>query len=260
MCSCYLTPSHDSIWLYQCQQTFAIGHAQSGKNPELRLIFFRLARLFRLPIIPIFVFDGPSRPALKRGKKVLPLEHWLSQGARHFIDAFGFEWMMAPAEAEAELARLNARGLINSVLTDDSDAFIFGATTIIRNPNVKVDKDHVGIYSADAIRTQIDPALTRGSLYLVAILSGGDYDDGLLRCGAEIARSLARYGLGDTLLAAVTSRHVDLPSFLHGWRSELKTYLSEDPRDTLGVATSLSLLPFPTPFRILSYLRPMLGC
>jgi Holliday junction resolvase YEN1 len=39
--------------------------------------------------------------------------------------------VQAPGEAEAELAHLNRVGLIDAVLTDDGDAFVFGATHII---------------------------------------------------------------------------------------------------------------------------------
>jgi holliday junction resolvase YEN1 len=37
----------------------------------------------------------------------------------------------APGEAEAELGHLNETGLVQAVLTDDSDAFLFGAHTVI---------------------------------------------------------------------------------------------------------------------------------
>lgn len=38
----------------------------------------------------------------------------------------------APAEAEAELAQMNTSGLIDAVVTDDSDVFLFGGETVIR--------------------------------------------------------------------------------------------------------------------------------
>jgi Holliday junction resolvase YEN1 len=37
----------------------------------------------------------------------------------------------APGEAEAELARLNELGIIDTILTSDADALLFGATTVI---------------------------------------------------------------------------------------------------------------------------------
>ena len=38
----------------------------------------------------------------------------------------------APGEAEAELAYLNRIGVIDAVLSDDVDTFVFGAHTVIR--------------------------------------------------------------------------------------------------------------------------------
>jgi 5'-3' exonuclease len=41
-------------------------------------------------------------------------------------------YAQAPGEAEAELAYLNRIGLIDAVLSDDVDNFLFGATMVIR--------------------------------------------------------------------------------------------------------------------------------
>ena len=38
----------------------------------------------------------------------------------------------APGEAEAELASLNRIGVIDAIISDDVDTFLFGATMIIR--------------------------------------------------------------------------------------------------------------------------------
>lgn len=38
----------------------------------------------------------------------------------------------APGEAEAELAYLNRIGVIDGILSDDVDNFLFGAMTVIR--------------------------------------------------------------------------------------------------------------------------------
>lgn len=40
--------------------------------------------------------------------------------------------LQARGEAEAELAYLNQKGHIDAVMTDDCDAFLFGARTIIK--------------------------------------------------------------------------------------------------------------------------------
>lgn len=53
-------------------------------------------------------------------------------GMCEIIEAFGFEWRIAPGEAEAELAYLNRMGAIDAIITDDVDTFVFGASTVIR--------------------------------------------------------------------------------------------------------------------------------
>lgn len=77
-----------SIWFYHAASS------RQGENSELRLIFFRLARLLRYhTCLPIFVFDGPDRPQQKRGKKVPKASHWMVQGVKAMVTAFGFQWL-----------------------------------------------------------------------------------------------------------------------------------------------------------------------
>lgn len=116
-----------SIWLFHAQQS------SGGANPYLRLLFYRLAKLLTLPVLPIFVFDGSSRPTWKRGKQVKGRQHAIEQPFTQLIEAFGYQWHRAPGEAEAELAYLNQAGFVEAVLTDDADALLFGAQVLIRN-------------------------------------------------------------------------------------------------------------------------------
>lgn len=115
-----------SLWLFHARQ------GQDGSNPELRTLFFRLCRLLALPILPLFVFDGPGRPSLKRGKSIKGVRHPLQTPFVEMIQAFGFQAIVAPGEAEAELACLNKEGTIDAVMTDDVDALVFGAQVIVR--------------------------------------------------------------------------------------------------------------------------------
>ncbi|KIP01341.1 hypothetical protein PHLGIDRAFT_53692, partial [Phlebiopsis gigantea 11061_1 CR5-6] len=147
-----------------------------GPSPALRILFYRLARLASRPVSLVIVFDGPLRPGLKRGKKVLPTEYFLAQHLRAFAQAFGFFEHTAPGEAEAELAEMNRIGTIDAVLTDDIDVLAFGAHTVIRNPNIKHDRDDVCVYTACAIKEHTDVCLDRDDMVLIAVLSGGgDY-------------------------------------------------------------------------------------
>ncbi|PWN47206.1 hypothetical protein IE53DRAFT_262463 [Violaceomyces palustris] len=116
-----------SLWLFHSQS------GQGGSNPQLRTLFYRLARLLSLPILPLFVFDGASRPSFKRGRHVAGVTHPIQRPFVALIHAFGFCSHQAPGEAEAELAWLNSHDLIDAVMTDDVDALLFGAKLVIRN-------------------------------------------------------------------------------------------------------------------------------
>ncbi|CAD6936850.1 unnamed protein product [Tilletia controversa] len=124
-----------SIWLYHAMTMKHTG----GHKAEVRMLFFRLAKLHALPIIPIFVFDGPGRPVWKRNKQ-RPGAYTNAQYSfphqsdfEKLIRLFGFAVYHAPAEAEAQLASMNADGVVDAVLTDDGDAFLFGAQIVLRN-------------------------------------------------------------------------------------------------------------------------------
>ncbi|KAI0776802.1 hypothetical protein BD413DRAFT_668950 [Trametes elegans] len=233
-----------SIWFFHAT------YGREGENPELRTLFFRCARLMSMPFLPLFVFDGPKRPEMKRGKRITGKNHWMVQGMQEIITAFGFEWRMAPGEAEAELAYLNRIGVIDAVLSDDVDTFLFGAKTLIRNPSATLsgnrghsmknsagrdDGNHAMIYRSSDILNHDDIKLTQGGLILIGILRGGDYcQEGLDGCGVAIAHGLAKCGFGDALLkAARTKSRDDLEDFLDGWRDEIRDELRTNSRGYL---------------------------
>lgn len=51
---------------------------------------------------------------------------------RELLVLFGIPWVMAPGEAEAQCAFLQAHNLVDCVITDDSDTFLFGATKVLK--------------------------------------------------------------------------------------------------------------------------------
>ena len=77
-----------SIWFFHAE------YGREGENPVLRTLFFRCATLMHTTFLPIFVFDGPKRPDVKRGKKINRTSHKLIPGMKQIVEAFGFEWRM----------------------------------------------------------------------------------------------------------------------------------------------------------------------
>lgn len=81
-----------SIWLSECERVFSPRHQYAGRNAPLRTLFYRLGHFASLPLIPVFVFDGPHRPDNKRGKATYKRHHPLTVAFKQLIDAFGFHF------------------------------------------------------------------------------------------------------------------------------------------------------------------------
>ncbi|KAF8193278.1 hypothetical protein K438DRAFT_1674831 [Mycena galopus ATCC 62051] len=262
-----------SIWFNHA------AYGKGGKNPDLRMLFFRCAKLMRAPFLPLFVFDGPLRPQVKRGNTIRRGPHPLEPKTKEIVEAFGFEHRTAPGEAEAELAYLNQIGVLDGILSDDVDTFLFGATTVIRNPSNnlsgnwdnpvlnsegKDDKNHTRVYRMQDITEHPEVLFTRGDMIFLALCSGGDYDpSGMTGCGIKIAKGLVRYGFGRSLYEAATNLPRDvLEEFLHHqWRSEIGHQLWTDSKNYIGSKRRSLALTLPDTFPdidiLLSYINPL---
>ena len=95
------------------------------------------------------------------------------------LTLFGIPYVIAPQEAEAQCAWMNEHGLVDAVVTDDSDAFLFGAKHVYRN--VFESKKYVEAYAADRVRLEL--GLDREKMAHLALLLGSDYTEGVAGVG-----------------------------------------------------------------------------
>ncbi|KAG1838085.1 PIN domain-like protein [Suillus subalutaceus] len=144
-----------SAWLYAiCKlQAFQLGHAQSGKNPELQTLMYKLVTLANAPVYAHFIFDGEDHRAASR-----------------------FTWSMAKGEADANLAFLSKVGKISAVLMEDSDALLFGAKKVLCIVDNEDGTFLVDTYCAEALSNDPKIPLTTFHLLLWAMLRRGDYN------------------------------------------------------------------------------------
>lgn len=197
-----------------------------GTNPAIRTLFYRLVRLLAAPIQPIFVFDGPHKPAVKRNKRSGRGDGVSTALAKRLIRLFGFAYHDAPGEAEAECALLQRNGIVDAVLSEDVDTIMFGCTKTIRNwsgEKKSAKPTHVSVYDTKDKELK-KQGLDREGMVLVALMSGGDYlPDGIPGCGIKVACEAARAGFGKTLCRLKTSDKVGLLAWKLQLSEELRT-------------------------------------
>jgi 5'-3' exonuclease len=122
------------------------------------------------------VLRAEQRAASKAADAVTP-EMYVE--VQELLTMFGIPYIIAPFEAEAQCAWLEEAGLVDAVVTDDSDVLLFGAKTVCRN--IFEARKFVELYTADAISERL--GLNREHLTLMALLLGSDYTPGVTGVG-----------------------------------------------------------------------------
>lgn len=92
---------------------------------------------------------------------------------------FGLPYIIAPMEAEAQCAYMELANLVDGVVTDDSDVFLFGARSVYKN--IFDDRKYVETYFMKDIESEL--GLNREKLIRMALLLGSDYTEGVSGIG-----------------------------------------------------------------------------
>ncbi|KAJ3341309.1 DNA repair protein rad2 [Gonapodya sp. JEL0774] len=103
--------------------------------------------------------------------------------SQELLRLFGVPYIVATMEAEAQCAELLRLGLVEGIITDDSDVFLFGGDRVYRHVFSR-DK-FVECYLAADLDN--DMSLSRAKLIQLAYLLGSDYTEGLQGVGAVTA-------------------------------------------------------------------------
>ncbi|KIK62998.1 hypothetical protein GYMLUDRAFT_95656 [Collybiopsis luxurians FD-317 M1] len=106
---------------------------------------------------------------------------------------FGIPYITAPMEAEAQCAELLALNLVDGIITDDSDVFLFGGQRVFKNM-FNQSKTVECFLSSDLTR---EFGLDQGTLIRLAYLLGSDYVEGLPGVGPVVAMELLKEFPGD---------------------------------------------------------------
>ncbi|KAG4056224.1 hypothetical protein PC123_g8731 [Phytophthora cactorum] len=100
---------------------------------------------------------------------------------------FGVPFLVSPMEAEAQCAALEQLGLVDGVITDDSDIFPFGGQRVYKN--IFHHQKFVEAFSARDIEREL--GFSREQIIALALLLGSDYTDGVRGIGIVNATEIA---------------------------------------------------------------------
>ncbi|XP_075528581.1 XPG-like endonuclease isoform X1 [Dermacentor variabilis] len=188
------------------------------REPVIRNLFFRCNKLLGYGIKLVFVLEGTA-PEVKEetlsqrsqarggeGSKVSggmlarrrPALQAKSSECRELLDALGLPYVQSTGEAEGTCAFLDKNGMVDGCITQDGDAFLYGAKTVYRKLSIEDKDPHVLSYKIEDIETKL--GLDRRKLVALAVLVGCDYFDGVRSVGKETAlKLLDKFGDTDSL-------------------------------------------------------------
>ncbi|KAJ2964977.1 hypothetical protein NQZ79_g88 [Umbelopsis isabellina] len=110
------------------------------------------------------------------------------EDAQELLRLFGIPYIVSPMEAEAQCAELIGLSLVDGVVTDDSDVFLFGASKVYKN--VFNQEKYVECYVSNDILQEL--SLGRERLIQLAYLLGSDYTTGFAGVGQVAAMEILK--------------------------------------------------------------------
>lgn len=214
------------------------GHLTS----HLSGILYRTAGFVEDGIKPVFVFDGVSpelkaetldkrreirdeahekwKSALERGdtadilkysQAAVKIDPQIVDECKMLLGMMGIPVVEAPSEGEAQASFMVEKGDVDFVSSQDYDAFIFGAGSVIRNLTVSGKRKLPGknVY-VDVLpeKVLLDKnmerlGVTRDQFIDIALCIGTDFNKGIDRVGAKTALKLIKeYGGFEAVLRA----------------------------------------------------------
>ncbi|NWW11024.1 GEN endonuclease, partial [Oreocharis arfaki] len=204
-----------SLWVCEAQTVKKMVGVVT--KPHLRNLFFRFSFFTSMGIKLVFVMEGeaprlkadtmskrnemrygPSKKAgaARTGRSLFKA---MLKECLELLECLGVPWVQAAGEAEAMCAYLNAKGHVDGCITNDGDAFLYGAQTVYRNFAMNAKDPHLDCYMMSSIKEKL--GCDRESLIGLAVLLGCDYlPKGVPGVGKEQALKLIETLRGQNLL------------------------------------------------------------
>lgn len=132
----------------------------------------------------------------KQQRQATSMSDQLVMECQELLRMFGLPFVVSPGEAEAQCAWLEEQGLTQGTVTDDSDAWLFGARTVYRH--LFASDRRPSVYRLQDLATQL--GLNRQKLVAFALLCGSDYTAGVSGVGPITAMEVLSEFSGEDAL------------------------------------------------------------
>ncbi|XP_064603365.1 flap endonuclease GEN homolog 1-like isoform X3 [Liolophura sinensis] len=206
-----------SIWV--CESNAVRQMQGVVLKPHLRNLFFRVSNLTQMGIKLIFAIDGEA-PDLKRDTMAK------RQQARHQGKHKTTSSLSKPKRKGRSQFNTILKEIADGCLTEDGDAFLYGARTVYRNFTLNTKDPHVESYCGEDIEKSL--GLGQEGLVGLALLLGCDYlPKGVPGVGKEQVLKLVKLLEGVNILDRFEAWQTEDGSNLEGiekavWKKAMK--------------------------------------
>ncbi|XP_018564614.1 flap endonuclease GEN [Anoplophora glabripennis] len=201
-----------SCWICEAQN---VAEYQVQPRMYLRNLYFRTCYLLLMEVNPVFVLEGkapelkyqtiaarndiqfkgakPKTGGVKTGKDRTRF-HFVLKQCEEMLNYMGLVCIKGKGEAESLCAYLNVEGLVDGIISQDSDCFAYGAKVVYRNFSISTQGGYassggaVDIY--DITKAYKSLNFGRNKIIAMALLCGSDYSEGVLGVGKESVMKL----------------------------------------------------------------------
>ena len=142
-------------------------------------------------------------------RRTAEIDSYIIDSSIELLNLMGIRTIKAPAEGEAQAARLNANGLVYAVASQDYDTILFGANRIVRNLNITNRKKVTGKGISTTVSPELieakkffsETGLDREKAILIAMMVGTDYNKGVMGIGPKKALKIVKEETREQILS-----------------------------------------------------------
>ncbi|TAJ44521.1 flap endonuclease-1 [Methanofollis fontis] len=143
---------------------------------------------------------GDTEEAYRQARQSARIDDAIIASSERLLDLMGIPWCVAPSEGEAQAAYMAMQGDVSAAASQDYDALLFGAPSLVRNLTVSGKRRFRGrtvVVRPERIELAAvlnGLSLDREQLVEIAILVGTDFNPGIRGVGAKTALKIVGKG------------------------------------------------------------------